>query len=270
MRTLFRGLAIALVMAASTAPASAETLTLYAAGSLKEAMTEMAQAFAASGGTEVKTVFGPSGLMRERIEKGETVDVFASADMGHPLKLRQDGRAVAVAMFARNAVCAVSLKKTGLTTETMLAKLLDPAVRIGTSTPKADPLGDYTLELYRRAETLHPGAEKALIAKSTEIFGGASNNAPVNGVDPVVARLQDGTADIVFAYCSGRERLMPMLADLAITDLPPELRVGPEYGLAVLKGAEAKAKDLALFILSPAGQAILAKRGFVPVALPQG
>ena len=55
----------------------------------------------------------------------------------------------------------------------------------------------------------------------------------------------------------------------SIDDLPPELRVGPEYGLAVLKGAAAGAKDLALFILSPAGQAILAKRGFLPVALPQ-
>jgi molybdenum ABC transporter molybdate-binding protein len=266
--------ALALLLAATVAvtgtPARAETLTLYAAGSLREAMTEIAQVFGTASGVEVKTVFGPSGLLRERIEKGETVDVFASADFGHPAKLKADGRAEVIAMFVRNAVCAISRQKLGLTTENMLGKLLDPAVKIGTSTPKADPLGDYTLELYHRAETLHPSAEKALLAKSTEIFGGASNNAPVGGVDPVVARLQDGTADVVFAYCSGRERLVPMLADLVITDLPAELRVGPEYGLAVLKGAGPKAKDLALFILSPEGQQILAKRGFVPVTLPQG
>jgi molybdate transport system substrate-binding protein len=269
MHNLFRGLVVAAFVAASGGSAVAETLTLYAAGSLKEAMTEIAGAFAMPGGIEMKTVFGPSGLLRERIEKGEKVDVFASADLGHPVKLKQDGRAEAVAMFARNAVCAVSRQKLGLTSPAMLDKLLDPAVRIGTSTPKADPLGDYTVELYRRAEAVRPGAEKALLAKSTEIFGGAGNNAPVNGVDPVVAKLQDGTADVVFAYCSGRERLMPMLADLAMTDLPPELRVGPEYGLAVMTGAVPKARDLALFILSPEGQAILAKRGFVPVALPQ-
>jgi molybdate transport system substrate-binding protein len=272
-RRISRHLAIvlgALVMAsAGGAPALADTLTLYAAGSLHEAMSEIARDFAARSGIEVKTVFGPSGLLRERIEKGEKAEILASADLGHPLKLKEEGRAEIVVEFARNAVCAVSLQKLGLASATMLERLLDPAVKIGTSTPKADPLGDYTLALYRRAETVRPGAEKALLAKSTEIFGGAANNAPINGVDPVVARLQDGTADVVFAYCSNRERLLPMLPDLAMTDLPPELRVGPEYGLAVLNGADAKAKDLALFILSPDGQAILAKRGFLPVTLPQ-
>jgi molybdenum ABC transporter molybdate-binding protein len=270
MRPLSITLAAILTALAMSGAAAAETLTLYAAGSLHEAMTEIAQAFGTAAGVEVKTVFGPSGLLRERIEKGEAADVLASADLGHPLTLKQDGRAEVVVEFARNAVCAVSLKKLGLTSATMLSTLLDPAVRIGTSTPKADPLGDYTLELYRRAETVRPGAEKALLAKSTEIFGGAANNAPVGGVDPVVAKLADGTADVVFAYCSGRERLMPMNANLVLTDLPPELRVGPEYGLAVLKGAAPKARGLALYILSPEGQAILAKHGFVPVALPQG
>jgi molybdate transport system substrate-binding protein len=273
MRGISRGLAFAAVALATALggsdPVAADTLTLYAAGSLHEAMSDVARSFETATGVAVKTAFGPSGLMRERIEHGEAVDVFASADLGHPLKLKQDGRADFVVMFARNAVCAVSRQGLGLASATMLDRLLDPAVKIGTSTPKADPLGDYTLELYRHAESVRPGAEKALLAKSTEIFGGAANNAPVNGVDPVVAKLQDGTADIVFAYCSNRERLMPMLPDLAMTELPPELRVGPEYGLAVLKGADAKAKDLALFILSPDGQAILAKRGFLPVALPQ-
>src|SRR5262249_38624545 len=140
---------------------------------------------------------------------------------------------------------------------------------IGTSTPKSDPLGDYTMELYRRAEVARPGAAALLLAKSTEIFGGASNSAPVNGVDPVVARLADGGVDVVFAYCSGRERLLSGAADLAVTPLPPELQVGPEYGLAVLRGADPRASDLALFILSPDGQAILARRGFIPVALPR-
>jgi molybdate transport system substrate-binding protein len=273
MRGISRGLAMATMALAMALggndPAVAETLTLYAAGSLHEAMSDVARDFATATGIEVKTVFGPSGLMRERIEHGETVDVFASADLGHPLKLKADGRADSVVMFARNAVCAVSRQGLGLASATMLDRLLDPAVKIGTSTPKADPLGDYTLELYRRAESVRPGAEAKLLAKSTEIFGGATNNAPANGVDPVVARLQDGTADVVFAYCSNRERLMPLLPDLAMTELPADLRVGPEYGMAVLKGADAKAKDLALFILSPDGQAILAKRGFLPVALPQ-
>src|SRR5262245_47950021 len=71
-------------------------------------------------GTAVRAEFGPSGVMRERIEKGERVDVFASADMGHPLRLEQAKRASAVAMFARNAVCALATARVGLTSQRSL------------------------------------------------------------------------------------------------------------------------------------------------------
>jgi molybdate transport system substrate-binding protein len=262
--------AVALLLAvAGGGSAGADSLTAYAASSLREAIGDMAWDYSATHGIEIKTTFGPSRLLRERIEKGEAVDIFASADLSHPMQLKQDGRAELVALFARNAACAVSRRRLGLTTETMLDRLFDPAVKIGTSSPKADPLGDYTVELFHRADAIHPGAEKALLAKSREIFGGATNSGPVNGADPVVSHLQDGTVDVVFAYCSGRERLVSQIPDIAMTELPVRLRVGPEYGLAVLKGASAKAQNFALFMLSVDGQAILAKRGFIPVGLPQ-
>jgi molybdate transport system substrate-binding protein len=268
-----RGLGLilaAVVLAGSSGGVMAQTLTLYAAGSLREAMTEIARDYGAARHVEVKTEFGPSGILRERIERGEKGDVFASADLGHPIKLTQDGRAEGTLLFARNAVCAASHRDLGLSTATLLDRLLGPAVTtIGTSSPKNDPLGDYTLTMFHRAEAVRSGAEKALLAKSKEIFGGAGNNAPVGGVDPVVARLTDGTASVVFIYCSGRERLTAQMADLALTPLPEALEVGPEYGLTVLKGAGEGARDLALFILSLDGQAILAKRGFTPVALPR-
>jgi molybdate transport system substrate-binding protein len=43
---------------------------------------------------------------------------------------------------------------------------------------------------------------------------------------------------------------------------------GPEYGLAVLKDAQPAAALLALTILSPEGQKIMAQHGFWPVTLP--
>ena len=49
---------------------------------------------------------------------------------------------------------------------------------------------------------------------------------------------------------------------------PPELAVGPQYGLAVMKAAKPEALLLALTILSPAGQKILAVSGFRPVTSP--
>ena len=66
--------------------ANSEELVLFGAGSLREVMTQIAADYQARHGGTVRTEFGPSGLMRERIERGERVDLFASADMGHPFK----------------------------------------------------------------------------------------------------------------------------------------------------------------------------------------
>ena len=122
----------------------AEELRVLAAGSLREVMGEIGEHYKMATGTTVTAEFGPSGLLRERIEKGEHADLFASADVGHPLKLLKDGRAIRVAMFTRNTLCGVAVPQVGLTTENFLDRLLDPAVKLGTSTPKADPAGDYT------------------------------------------------------------------------------------------------------------------------------
>jgi molybdate transport system substrate-binding protein len=51
---------------------------------------------------------------------------------------------------------------------------------------------------------------------------------------------------------------------------PPNLTIGPQYGLAVMKAAKPEAMLLALTILSPEGQKILASNGFLPIASPNG
>ena len=44
-------------------------------------------------------------------------------------------------MFARNRLCALAVPKVGLTSANFIDRLLDPTVKLGTSTPKADPSG---------------------------------------------------------------------------------------------------------------------------------
>ncbi len=64
-----RRLAVGLLIAAlMTGTARAQDLVLYGAGSLREAMGQIAGDFGAAHGLTVKTQFGPSGRMRERIE----------------------------------------------------------------------------------------------------------------------------------------------------------------------------------------------------------
>ncbi|HEY2133087.1 MAG TPA: substrate-binding domain-containing protein [Acetobacteraceae bacterium] len=59
-------------------------------------------------------VFGPAGLLRERIEHGDMPDLFLSANMEHPAALaaaRGDGK---IQSFARNSLVAVARRKLGL------------------------------------------------------------------------------------------------------------------------------------------------------------
>ena len=53
-----------------------------------------------------------------------------------------------------------------------------------------------------------------------------------------------------------------------MVDFPETLQVGPEYALAVLKGAPPTAMMLALYLLSPAGQKTLLDYGFKSVGPP--
>lgn len=62
-------------------------VTVYAAGSLREALTDIACRHEARTGQKVALTFGAAGLLRARIEQGEDAQVYASADTGHPRQL---------------------------------------------------------------------------------------------------------------------------------------------------------------------------------------
>lgn len=242
----------------------ADELRVLAAGSLREVIGAIGAHYKQATGTAVAADFSSSGLLRERIEKGEKADLFASADMGHPLKLLADGRAMRVDMFTRNALCAFAAPKVGLTTANFVDRLLDPVVKLGTSTPKNDPGGDYTCLMFRKADTVHPGAFTALDQKAQKVVG---VRGPVNG-DPIADGFKSGAINVMIGYCSGRERMAKAVPDAPPVEVPQDIAAGPEYGLAILKGADPRAEDLALFMLSPEGQQLFEQFGFAPVGLP--
>ena len=248
--------------------AGAEELRVLAAGSLREVMTEIGERYKAATGITVTAEFGPSGLLRERIEKGDHADLFASADMGHPLKLLRDGRATRAVMFTRNTLCGIAVPRVGLTTANFLDRLLDPTVKLGTSTPKADPSGDYTWTMFRRADALRPGSYEILSGKAQQIVGGPSNNAPVDGKDPAVAALAAGRVDIVIGYCTAPSRGCRRWPSCRSRRCHMRLQRGPNMGSRCSQVAVSNAADLALFMLSPEGQQIFSRYGFAPIALP--
>src|SRR5258708_31891852 len=140
--------ALALALAGSPTMAdAADQVLLHAAGSLRSALNEIAAAYERATGVKVTAKYGASGLLRDEIAGGAKAEVFASANMEHPLALAKAGKSGPVVLFARNQLCA--LARSGLAVEpaSLLDRLLDAQVKLGTSTPNADPSGDYAWEV---------------------------------------------------------------------------------------------------------------------------
>ena len=170
-------------------------------------------------------------------------------------------------MFTRNRMCALARPSLGLTPANMLDRMLDPAVRLATSTPGADPGGDYAWAVFARAEACTPGAQAALQAKALKLVGGADTKPFVPGKGQVEGVFLADKADIMLGYCSGSASVMHEVPGLISVPLPPDLTIGPAYGMVVLTD-NPLADRFALFVMSERGQAILARYGFTPVALP--
>jgi ABC-type molybdate transport system substrate-binding protein len=262
MQTIFRG-AVLLCLTTILLPRAgfAEGLRIYAAGSLRGAFTAIIQAFP---GNVEPPVFGPSGLLRKKIEHGAAADILASADMTQPRKLAHAGQPVI--MFTRNRMCAVGRESLGLTSDNLLDRMLDPAVRVATSTPGADPSGDYAWALFARTEALHPGAQAILQAKALKLFGGPNAPPPVAGHGAAASIFLANRADIMLGYCSGSAAVVKEVPGLVSVAVPESLSVGPAYGMVVLSDQPPAAR-FALFVMSEQGQAILQRFGFDPVGI---
>jgi ABC-type molybdate transport system substrate-binding protein len=256
--------------AMTTLPAkAAEPVLLHAAGSLRGALTEISAAFRTAQGIEVKPRFGASGLLRDAIAGGEKSEVFASANMDHPLSLEKSGKAGPVMLFARNELCAFARPGVDVTSATLLDRMLDPAIKLGTSTPKADPSGDYAFAVFARAERVKAGARAVLESRALKLTGGPTSRPPKPDRNLYGELLAEGAADIFLAYCTNEGPIAKEQPGVKLVRLPDMLAVGADYGLTIMNGASAEAYRLAMFILSADGQRILARHGFTAPALPR-
>jgi molybdate transport system substrate-binding protein len=258
----------ALGMTVSMARAD-DSVLLHAAGSLRSALTDVSNAFKASTGTAVQAKFGPSGLLKDEIAGGAKAEVFSSANMEHPQALAAAKRSGPVVLFARNQLCALVKPGFAVTSETLLDKMLDPGVKVGISTPRADPSGDYAFEMFRRAEAIKAGAQAQLEKKAVQLMGGASSTSPPPGRVVYSWHIEEGRADMFLAYCTGTREAQKQNPDQQIVALPRALAVGADYGLTVVEGASPAAYRFAMFILSADAQRILAGYGFGAPNLPQ-
>ena len=241
---------------------AAEPVLLHAAGSLRGALNEVAAAYEKSTGIKVTAKYGASGTLRDAIAGGERAEVFASANMEHPLTLAKAGKSGPVVLFARNQLCA--LARPGLTVEpaSLLDRMLDKQVKLGTSTPKADPSGDYAWEVFRKADAQRPGVYATLSAKALQLTGAPSSVTAPADRNIYGMLVGQGRADLFLTYCTNALVAVKENPGQHMVALPEQLAVGADYGLTVMVTASPPATRFAMFILSPDGQRILANHGF--------
>jgi ABC-type molybdate transport system substrate-binding protein len=255
----------------SAVPARAQhplrSVKVHAAGSLRAAFEDLARAFQKVHAIKVKPTFGASGLLKDRIVAGESPQVFASANMEHPEALVAAGRAASVSAFAGNALCVLATPSFSLQGKSLALRLLDADVRLGTSTPGADPSGDYAFTMFERIESSG--------AAGPGLGGGAEGQGPAADRRARLARTARGPQRLRRArrrrpgrrlrhLLHQRDRGAPRASGAAVLTVPETINVSARYGLALLEPASADAQTYAQFLLGRNGQAILAVHGFAP------
>lgn len=240
---------LAILLMLGTPGVQAADLTVSAASSLTNAFKEIAHAYEAQRpGLKVALNFGASGALLQQIAKGAPVDVFAAADQ--ETMDQADKQALTFAKsrvdFVRNTLVVVVPRDSRLNLKT-LGDLAQPGVqRVAVGNPASVPAGRYARHALEGAK-LWPTVEAKMV--------GATN---VRQALDYVAR-GEADAGLVYATDAG------LMKDKVRVAFEVPLDVGIRYPIAAISAstnAEEAGRFIA-FILSPGGQAILARHGFL-------
>ncbi len=270
MRSKFLALLMLIVLLASAAcvpaappptqaPANAKTLTVLAAASLTESFTAMGSLFEAQNpGVKVTFSFAGSQQLAQQLDQGVSADVFASASpkyMTSAITSKRVNQADAQT-FVKNRLVVIFPKANpaGLTSLQDLAK---PGLKLDLA-DKAVPVGQYALSFLDKAiqDPAFGPQYKDNVLKNVVSYE--------DNVKAVVTKVALGEADAGIVYVTDiTADAAPKIGKL---DIPDALNTVAVYPIAPI--SDSKNLDLAkafiTLVLSPDGQAIMAKYGFIP------
>lgn len=229
---------------AAAGPAAVGALTVFAAASLTDAFTELGEAFtAANPDADITFSFAASSALVTQIGEGAPADIFASADLSSMAKLTEAGdNASEPEVFTTN-LAEIIVGPSNPKGIAGVADLADDDLIVISCAPEV-PCGRY-------AEQVLDNAGVAVAFKSLE-----------ENVRAVVSKVTLGEADAGIVYVTD----VISAGDAADgVEIPPDINVVAEYPIAVTKEAPnpEAAQAFIDFVLSDAGQAILASFGFV-------
>ncbi len=230
------------------------TLTVYAAASLRGSFKEIGKEFeVANPGVTVIFNFSGSQILRTQLEQGAVVDVFASADHKNMDALVSDNLVAPNSYqdFATNKLVVILPSKNPGNVQS-LADLAKPGLKLVLA-DESVPAGNYARQMLSKMSTsLEYGADF-----STMVLANVVSNE--TDVKQVVAKVELGEGDAGIVYISD-QIAAPDLKTLAI---PDKFNIIAQYPIAILsKSPEPElAAAFVEYIMSPAGQEILAKWG---------
>jgi molybdate transport system substrate-binding protein len=223
------------------------TLTVFAAASLTEVLTELAADFEdANPGVQVRLSFGPSDGLATQIQEGAPADVFASASSSWMDAIEEDPGISDRADFARNRLIVIvpADDPAGIASVDELAR---PGVKLVLAA-EGVPAGDYARELLSNAGIAHEALANVV-----------SNEDDVKGV---VQKVALGEADAGIVY---RTDVTDAVAvDLRTIDVPDDLSVIATYPIAAVEGGDVDLARAFIDLVTGDGQRRLADAGFLP------
>lgn len=240
---------------APTAAAPA-TLTVFAAASLTESFGELGKMFQAQHpGATVVFNFAGSQQLVQQLAQDAPADLFASANKTQMQAAVDAGRVAAdsVQTFVRNRLVVVTPadNPAGLASFADLAK---PGLKLVLAAPEV-PVGQYAqqfLELAGQDPSLGPD------------FAGSVTQNVVSyeeNVRAVLSKVVLGEADAGIVYATDAASAGDKVNTLPIPDTLNVIATYPLASVANSAQAELAAQFIAL-VLSPEGQAVLARHGF--------
>jgi molybdate transport system substrate-binding protein len=246
-RTAVAACLLAGIAACSTSAASARTLTIFTAASLRDSLERIAVSFErAHPGTTVRLSVGPSDGLALQIQAGAEADLFASASPKWIDAVATDPGVLGRAVFARNHLVLIVPKRNAA----HIAGIADVArsgIRLVLAA-QGVPAGDYARQALRNA---------GIYARAMRNV--ASNEIDVSGV---VQKIVVDEADAGIAYATD---LTPALGrDIRVIELPNGVDVIARDEVAIVNGTKVTALARAFIdYLMTVAQAALRNAGFL-------
>jgi molybdate transport system substrate-binding protein len=229
---------------ASPASSSASTasITVFAAASLTGTFTEIGKQFeAAHPGDKVTFSFGPSSGLATQITNGAPADVFASAAPANMEQVVTAGDASNPQDFAKN-IMEVAVPPSNPANVTSVNNLAKKSVKVALCQPQV-PCGVVAAEVFKNAGiTVKPVTLEA-------------------DVKSVLAQVELNEVDAGMVYVTDVQAAGPKVKGVKI---PADDNASTLYPIATISKSshQSVAQAFVAYVLSPAGQQVLAAAGF--------